>query len=234
MPGALSRWPGSGAVDQPGDAVHDPQVAVHAVGDGGPLDLQHGVAAVGAARSACTWAIDAADSGTGSTSANSSAAGAPRSSSTMAERLAAGNGRHVVEGAQAGVGQRGGEHARRRRDHLAELHERRAERHERLDQRRWRRRRRGAAGPLASRRQAHAGRAGGAPRDAGWPGPRTARSTSQISAPRTASRQPKRVQARRLGRLGGAGRRRAPPQHGTVAGGSRVRRRLRRAASPPE
>ena len=33
---------------------------------------------------ACTWAIEAADSGSGSTSANSSAAGAPRSSSTMA------------------------------------------------------------------------------------------------------------------------------------------------------
>ena len=41
---------------------------------------------------ACTWAIDAADSGTGSTSSNSSATGAPRSSSTMASASRPGTG----------------------------------------------------------------------------------------------------------------------------------------------
>jgi hypothetical protein len=40
----------------------------------------------------CTWAIDAADSGTGSNEANSSSAEAPRSSSTIASARSAGNG----------------------------------------------------------------------------------------------------------------------------------------------
>ena len=83
---------------------------------------------------AWTWAIDAADSGTGSTSANSSPAGGAEVVLDDRQGLPGGERRHVVERAQAGVRERRGEHAGRRGDHLAELHERRAEGQERLDQ----------------------------------------------------------------------------------------------------
>ena len=83
---------------------------------------------------AWTWAIEAADSGAGSTSANSSAAGGAEVVLDDGDGLVGGERRDVVERAQAGVGQGSGEHARRRGDHLAELHVGRPERHERLDQ----------------------------------------------------------------------------------------------------
>ncbi len=59
--------------------------------------------------------------------------------------LLGGHRRHVVETSQTGVGQRGGEHAGRRRHQLPDLDERRAQHLETVDQALRRRVRKGAA-----------------------------------------------------------------------------------------
>ena len=131
--GGVHEVPRTRAVDQPGHAVHHPQVAVHAVADGRPLDLEHRLPTVGQRAR-----MHLGDRG-----------GRERPGVEVPEDLRRGRaqvflhhrqglvrweGRHVVERAHAGVGERGGEHPRRRRDQLAELHERGPERHERLHQ----------------------------------------------------------------------------------------------------
>jgi hypothetical protein len=132
-PGGVEQVAGAGAVDQPGQAVHHPQVAVHALGDGRPLDLEHRLPTVPQhAR------VDLGDRGRRQRHRVEAGqqVGGGRAEVVLhdGERLAGRERRHVVERAQAGVGQRRREGAGRRGDHLAQLHERGAEGHERLDQ----------------------------------------------------------------------------------------------------
>jgi hypothetical protein len=124
---------GAGAVDEPGQAVHHPQVAVHAVGDGRPLDLEHGVAPV-----LQHAPVNLGDGGgrqrLGVERGEQLGGGRPQVVLDDGQGLGRRERGDVVQRAQAGVGQGGGEHAGRRRDHLAELHEGRAEGHERRHQ----------------------------------------------------------------------------------------------------
>ena len=76
---------------------------------------------------ACTWAIDAAASGSRSNAANTSSSGAPRSASTTRAHDVEGLGRHLVAALLELVDQLLGEEALARGDDLAELDVGRAE-----------------------------------------------------------------------------------------------------------
>ena len=69
-----------------------------ALGDQGPLDLDHDVSPVSSV-AACTCAIDAAASGSSSNQANTSSSGRPRSASTMVRTDREGFGRDLDRGA---------------------------------------------------------------------------------------------------------------------------------------
>jgi len=132
-PRSVEQVTGAGAIHDAGQPVHHPQVAVHAVGDVRSLDLEHGRPPVpqhapvhlGDRRGRQRHRVELGE-------------GVGRGHAQVVlhdgERLIRGEGRHVVQRAQAGVSQRSGEHARRRGDHLAQLHEGGAERHEPLHQ----------------------------------------------------------------------------------------------------
>ena len=169
-----------------------------------------------------TWAIEAADSGSGSTWANRSVAEAPEV--VLDDREGLGRpGRAARRRACAGRRRPAGpEHARRRGDHLAELHEGRAERHERLDQA-------GAAASASARRAASSCAAGAGGLGAGRVPRDAARATNSRSPAR--SRHPgDRLAGRSRVRLGGS----AGGEGGRGVGGSPSAVRQGTGATSPD
>jgi polyisoprenoid-binding protein YceI len=131
--GGVHEVPGPRAVDELRQAVHHPQVAVHSVADGRPLDLENGLPAVGE-RAGVHLGDGGGREGPGIEVPEHLRAGGAEVLLDHRQRPVRREGRHVVERAHAGVRERGREHPRRRGDELAQLHECGAERHERIHQ----------------------------------------------------------------------------------------------------